>query len=241
MITMQELAEKFKKQAGIAEIPPVSPRLTHSCEKWRGLCNLLQIEQNFIFFSSKKGIIDIWRSNLLWQLSKQCLPISVLQDREQAERDFVNLLALESQIPAYRLKSLLFKKGEKDFLAKIIPFLESFYITWTPNTPIESDRKSRIFFLNTTLEQLPPASFLKQAKEKGQVVLCFVESPSEQAEILAKFTKVGSHIGFLEVEELQKTPNHAIVSLALYNNVLQETLCFDWDFHTGLLDKIDEK
>ena len=175
MITMQELAEKFKKQAGIAEIPPVSPRLTHSCEKWRGLCNLLQIEQNFIFFSSKKGIIDIWRSNLLWQLSKQCLPISVLQDREQAERDFVNLLALESQIPAYRLKSLLFKKGEKDFLAKIIPFLESFYITWTPNTPIESDRKSRIFFLNTTLEQLPPASFLKQAKEKGQVVLCFVE------------------------------------------------------------------
>ena len=82
---------------------------------------------------------------------------------------------------------------------------------------------------------------MKQAKEKGQVVLCFVESPSEQAEILAKFTKVGSHIGFLEVEELQKTPNHAIVSLALYNNVLQETLCFDWDFHTGLLDKIDEK
>lgn len=240
MITMQELAEKFKKQAGIVDTSPVSPRLTHSCERWRGLCNLLQIEQNFIFFSSKKGVINAWRNNLLWQLSKQCLSIAVLQDMEQAERDFVNLLALESKIPAYRLKSLLFKKGEKDLLAKIIPFLESFYITWNLNSSIESDRKNRIFFSNTSWDQLPPASFWKQAKEKGQVVLCFVETPSKQEDILPKFTKDGSHIGFLEVEELQKTPNHVIISLSLYNKTLEEKILFDFDFYTGLLSKVEK-
>lgn len=47
-------------------------------------------------------------------------------------------------------------------------------------------------------------------------------------------------IGFLEVKNSEAHPYYALFSLSLYNKTLEEKIFFDFDFHTGLLTKVEK-
>ncbi len=239
MITVQELAKRFKQQVAISEDALIKPNFTIPSKDWDVLCSKFTTGESYMFLSSKLGILDIWRNNLMWQLSKRSLPITVLQNQNKTERDFLGLLSLEAQIPKYRLKPLLLSREERALLPEYIAVLEHYCLSWQDNMSADTQNPS-IVFLNATLDQLSSPSFLQRAKERGNIVLGFVENEIDLQNLLTEITDKGFCVGFLEVDDLQSEPNHAIFSLSLYNKTLEEKIFFDFDFHTGLLTKVEK-
>ncbi len=69
-----------------------------------------------------------------------------------------------------------------------------------------------------------------------RIIISFTYYPAD----LAKITEKWPRIGFLEVKNSEAHPYYAIISLSLYNKTLEEKTLFDFDFHTGLLTKVEK-
>lgn len=179
-ITIQEQIRNFKKRCeNTFEVKKVRIQgdigipiraLADSCVAFRkGERYLFAPKENA---DRNRYLLHILRINLLWQLARQGESVTVYGNIRQFEKDFLDLLAIESTVPKHHILGGFFASGEQKKLLESAEKINAWKIKWAllTDTCCSEDENAVCFlvFQETKWKQYWP-------RKTGKVVLGFLE------------------------------------------------------------------
>ena len=238
MITMKEQASLFRAKCQLLEF--IKNEREEFGQTGKEAIFDLRLEESHSFLSSKAGILQAWRSYMLWQVCKQGQTVLVWGGEKQAEKDFLSLLSLESKIPKHRLRQSLLKKTEKENLAHYICSLEKYPVFWKEEADALPNFSKPVMAFISLLSQcrIQTLADWKKMKKEGNTVLGFIEEEARERTPLEKIKGLLGTVGYLEVLPPQtaaeeKTP----LFLSLTNRKKTKSFRLRYDHEIGMFFK----
>ena len=121
-----------------------------------------------------------WRSNLLWQLIKNGVPVHVLDGGRTFDADTVELLCLQSKMDKVKLYYRL-RQEDYEILRFALKELAIYPLTWETDNSVPSTPKPAVCVKNMTLDewQEKAEALWAQARERNTVLVLFVQMPND--------------------------------------------------------------
>ena len=135
----------------------------------------------YSFFGSREGrALRFWRSNLLWQLIKNGVPVHVLDGGRTFDADTVELLCLQSKMDKVKLYYRL-RQEDYEILRFALKELAIYPLTWETDNSVPSTPKPAVCVKNMTLDewQEKAEALWAQARERNTVLVLFVQMPND--------------------------------------------------------------
>ncbi len=196
MITTQELAKRFEKfftnahnkdepsaKEGDVKIP-----YKNLAKIWGGF----EIGNCYTFFGWKgENALDIFRINLLWQLARNNTPVHILEGGKLFERDFEDLVMLQSKVAKYIWKRDLISRGQSDAVLEETKTVSALPIAWHADILPDEEGLWRgegfkypatlplVCAMNLSLNEWHARAELlwKKAQKRNRILLLFVQTP----------------------------------------------------------------
>ena len=180
MITMKEQAKRF---AAILEYikneqKPCVTGLRIPYDNLSAVWGSFMPGECYSFFGSiDERALRLWRSNLLWQLIKNGVPVHILGGGQSFDSDTVELLCLQSKVCKSSLYYSPLKKEDYADLRVALKELAIYPLTWETDNSVPSNQNSSVYVQDMTLEewQKSAETLWTQARERNVVLLLFVK------------------------------------------------------------------
>jgi len=135
----------------------------------------------YSFFGSKEEIaLRLWRSNLLWQLIKNGVPVHILEGGRSFDADMVELLCLQSKMDKVKLYYRL-RQEDYEILRFALKELAIYPLTWETDGSVPTNQKPSVCVKDITLDgwQENAEALWAQARERNVVLVLFVQMPND--------------------------------------------------------------
>lgn len=259
MITMKGMVDRFKpilnrvedkKETFANSIKIPYPNLAQICVEFTpGEC--------YTFFGgAEDNALWMWRLNLMWQLAKNGVAIHVLEAGKEFDKDFCDLLCLQSGADRMHLRTGYLSAQEFQSLQKSLEYIANYPITWHKDEDVPEEDKTSVCMKTVSLEDwqnFEPEVLWPQAQERNKVLFLFVNLPqgvpvcwnsiyARNRIILPE--EFSSYIGFVKLQEVQDFNLHSPhngLHLNIWNtHFLRPGSCrFDYDSDTGKIEPIN--
>ena len=196
MITTQELAKRFekffinsqKKDETSAEEFDIKIPYKNLAKIWGGF----ETGNCYTFFGKEcNNALDVFRINLLWQLARNNTPVHILEGGDLFERDFENLVMLQSKVSKYKLKTKFITREQSKDVLEGIKVASTLPIAWHTDVLPDEEELWRgegfkypatlplVCAMNLSLEdwQFRAELLWKKAQNRNRILLLFVKLP----------------------------------------------------------------
>lgn len=208
--------------------------------------NLSSVWGNFLpgacysFFGRREtNTLRLWRSNLLWQLVKNSIPVHILEGGRCFDTDTVELLCLQSKVDKTLLHHGMLERKDYENLQLSIKKMALYPLSWETDDSVPPQKEHVVCVKDLSLDEWQEGAetLWTQARQRNVVLLLFVQMPHYvpvEFENLYHPNKMvrpeclSSHLGLVRMEQNTGFPlEKQRLQLCL---TLKETAAFRQDF-----------
>ena len=147
--------------------------------------DIASVWKNFIpgkcysFFATEK-FLNAWRINMLWKMAKNNTPIYILKGGMDFDKDFVDLLCLESKLDITDVEYAPLKKENYEKLSATLDNISTFPIYWVSDDIIPQNTAPQVCVKTLSLRKWrkEAQSLWDEARDANAVLILFVKIPS---------------------------------------------------------------